>query len=502
MSILPGSNTLSYVGKEPVKRDFIRDRAPLPTDNKPFDIGDSWIDETGQKVYRKVAIDVSGAVWVATGTVNPASIETVITDSGTATPNLANQINMNGANGITTSATGNAVIINYTSGIQPTDNYVTNSGVVVPVSGSINVFGGSGITTSAASGNTIQIDLSGGSTFASLYTCNSGSAAPAAGNLNVFGGAGTTTTGAGSTITIGLSGGGAGIDSMEVDSVTAPGVNPVTPDGTGLVTIKGGTGVITTSVALNEITINAAGTSPAIVVSNTPGSTYLTIQEGIDAAVALGATCDNMITVYVAWGSATGTIYTEDVILKTGVNLIAEGINGTPGSVTIIGAVGNTLTLPDAGCCAVQGFKLQAIAGQNPLASVATTAVLSVRFENCLFDGVTNAPSSAMDVSDVSGGFAVTADFFNCQMNGTSLYDGVTSPTILSCKMVSAGDPVMKIGASTTVTHLFSSVDCTGVTDCVEQGGTAGTYQKAGVALLGTAVGIGATLTVISIPQV
>lgn len=56
---------------------------------------------------------------------------------------------------------------------------------------------------------------------------------------------------------VSLSGGGAAVDSFTVDQVTAPGVNPVTPDGNGDVRVIGGQGVITESIALNQYTIHS-----------------------------------------------------------------------------------------------------------------------------------------------------------------------------------------------------------------------------------------------------
>lgn len=414
MTILPGSNNLSYVGKEPVKRDFIRDRAPLPTDNKPFDIGDSWIDQTGQKVYRKVDIDSSGAVWVATGTVNPAAIETIITDSGTATPNLSNQVNMNGANGIKTSATGNSVVIDYTSGVQPTDSYVTNSGTVQPVSGSINVFGGSGITTSAASGDTIQIDLAGGGTFASLYTCNSGSAAPAAGNINVFGGAGTTTTGSGSTITIGLSGGGAGIDTIIPDA----GIN-VVPDGSGNVSVLGAPGRTFTGTT-NVLTLTDLRDLSSFVVNSTVGSEYLTIQSAINAAVADGASTTNPRVVYVTTG-LTGQ-YAENITLADGIHVQATTEFSFTGGIKIVGQAGSAaVTMPLSGAASLKGFIVEAAAGQVALEqTAATTNVIQFEATNCSFDATANVGTYGVNIDNGGSGNAVACFFGNCRFTGST----------------------------------------------------------------------------------
>lgn len=61
------------------------------------------------------------------------------------------------------------------------------------------------------------------------------------GNVNLTAGPGISITGTvgPETVTIGLTGGGASIDQIAVQAATAPGVTPVNPDGTGLVTVNG-----------------------------------------------------------------------------------------------------------------------------------------------------------------------------------------------------------------------------------------------------------------------
>lgn len=65
---------------------------------------------------------------------------------------------------------------------------------------------------------------------------------------------------------VSLAGGGGAADSFQVDSVTAPGVNPVVPNGSGLVIVAGVGGTSTFSAAANTI---------SIVSSNQPGYTNL-----------------------------------------------------------------------------------------------------------------------------------------------------------------------------------------------------------------------------------
>ena len=76
----------------------------------------------------------------------------------------------------------------------------TDSGTAIPVGGTLEILGAGGITTSA-SGDTVTIT---GSSGANSFPTNSGTAAPLAGVLNVVGDGGglITTSGAGNTVTI------------------------------------------------------------------------------------------------------------------------------------------------------------------------------------------------------------------------------------------------------------------------------------------------------------
>lgn len=99
---------------------------------------------------------------------------------------------------------------------------------------------------------------------ATRYDANTGFAIPIANVLEILGTGGITTDGSGNTITISLAGGGSAIEEIGVDASTAPGTDPVVPDGAGLITVTGaqvssntvGANVIrTNSLAVNTYTI-------------------------------------------------------------------------------------------------------------------------------------------------------------------------------------------------------------------------------------------------------
>jgi hypothetical protein len=85
-----------------------------------------------------------------------------------------------------------------------TQTYVENTGTAQASAGLLNVLGAEGITTTG-SGNTITIETNG--TIATSYVENTGTAIPSGGVLNVLGAGGVTTTGSGNTITITGAGG-------------------------------------------------------------------------------------------------------------------------------------------------------------------------------------------------------------------------------------------------------------------------------------------------------
>lgn len=124
------------------------------------------------------------------------------TQAGVAVP-AANNLNVLGAGGITTSGAGSTVTI--TAGATIPTSFVTDAGAATPAANILNVLGGTLCATTGA-GNTVTVNVD--ATVASQYTTDSGVAVPAANNLNVLGGGGTSTSGAGSTITITSTGGG------------------------------------------------------------------------------------------------------------------------------------------------------------------------------------------------------------------------------------------------------------------------------------------------------
>lgn len=155
-----------------------------------------------------------------------------------------------------------------TSSLPPSvpTSFTTDSGVAVPVANNLNIVGGEGIDTSGA-GATVTISGEDATAGINAGAANKGIASFDSAMFTVTAGF------------VQLAGGGIGLDAINVDAATAPGTDPVVPDGAGQVTITGaqvangvvGTNVIRTdSLAANSLTIEVqrSTSSAGSVVAN------------------------------------------------------------------------------------------------------------------------------------------------------------------------------------------------------------------------------------------
>jgi hypothetical protein len=130
-------------------------------------------------------------------------------------------------------------------------SYVTDSGTAIPAANILNVLGGEGIDTSG-SGNTVTIAGEDATAGVNAGAANKGIASF---DSSMF----TVTNGF-----VQLSGGGQAIDQIAIDASTAPGTNPVVPNGSGQISLTGaqvapgtvGANVLrSNSIAANTITM-------------------------------------------------------------------------------------------------------------------------------------------------------------------------------------------------------------------------------------------------------
>ncbi len=108
-----------------------------------------------------------------------------------------------------------------------------------------------------------------------LFVTDSGNAVAAANVLNVLGLGGASTAGAGNTITVTAT---SGVTDINVDAHTAPGTDPVVPDGFSAITITGGqatAGTITNTIQTNSLAANTL--TIEIQKSSATGATNATL---------------------------------------------------------------------------------------------------------------------------------------------------------------------------------------------------------------------------------
>lgn len=239
-------------------------------------------------------------------------------------------------------------------------SFVEDIGIAVPVANILNILGGVGITTSG-SGNTVTITNSGIVT-SLQFTEDSGTATESGNKINFFGGANISTSGSGSTVTTRVSG--TTNHSIQIGnisgSLTSLGVatNGQLPIG---------------STGNDPILANITSSDSSIVITNGPGSIDLksnpsivpdlhtakwivnpTANSGgnqttIQAAITAASSGD---TIFVMPGT-TG-IYTENLTLKAGVNIVAFTGDSTTPNVTIVGKA----TLTTAGTVTISNIRL------------------------------------------------------------------------------------------------------------------------------------------------
>jgi len=245
------------------------------------------------------------------------------------------------------------------------------------------------------------------------FDADSGSAMAVANTINVFGGAGCVTSAAGNTITIALTGGGAGIDSVALDA----GTTPIEADGAGLITH---TGLLT-----------VAGTDP-IITYGTGANSYQTRVQLSQALVSADLTKvglsnfnSNQFTVDVdGYVSLVGQgLAIDSVAVQTGTSPV---VPNAAGLITINGATVAAGTNPvrsdgtDANTLALEVQISQAIAATD------ATKIGLANFNSAHFSVDANGFVSSIDGgfpwSDVSGAFSPLAQngyFITATATGT-----------------------------------------------------------------------------------
>lgn len=249
---------------------------------------------------------------------------------------------------------------------------------------------------------------------------DTGDATPSAGIVNVIGGAGITTTGSGDTLTISLTGGGMGIDTIIPNS----GIN-VVPDVSGNVTIQG-SGSLTTVGTLNTLT-------PQLT-----GLTLNAIQVGAGTATLtqLGPTNNSVLTT-----SATGVPSLTPLALNG--QLIIGSSSGAPAAATLTQGSGVTIT-------------------NNP-----NSITISVSSEGFSWNDVTSATQTLAAengyITDRAGGVTYTLPATGALGDAIKIVGKLGLTTIAQ----NANQQIL-IGSSSSTVGVGGSVAGINVGDCIE----------------------------------
>jgi len=174
---LNGLNSpLSYMGINAIgafaaSQTVTLDRAPTTSDYNNFIIGCFWIMPStstnpaipNSRFFYLAALSNNQATWVEIEGVIAAAL-TITGDAGGALSPVADNWNIVGGAGISTSGAGNTLTITNTDPASDLTLTADAGGAIFPLLGNWNIEGGTGITTSGA-GNTITITSSGSEIF-------------------------------------------------------------------------------------------------------------------------------------------------------------------------------------------------------------------------------------------------------------------------------------------------------------------------------------------------
>lgn len=161
MSIPQQPNAMMYsqgFGSSPlnVQTPHLDIRNPSPSDVTGYSVGQKWVNTVGNSSWTLTSFSSSAGIttanWQAEGG-GSSALSTLTGNTGTATPSAGN-IQIAGAAGITTAASGSVVTVSLTGGGEAIDSFIPDTGtnpVVPALNGSVTM-----------SGTTAQIITTGG----------------------------------------------------------------------------------------------------------------------------------------------------------------------------------------------------------------------------------------------------------------------------------------------------------------------------------------------------
>ena len=303
--------------------------------------------------------------------------------------------------------------------------FVCNVGSAVPIANVLEILGqavaahGVPLQT-VGSGNTVEIDVQYASAAASSVAANAGVASF---DSTVF------TVDANGFVTLSAV---AGATKMGVDAFTAPGTNPVTPNGSGVITVTGG-----------QV---AAGTTANVIQTNSLAANTYTIQIQRSSAQASSTVGANGVSHF---NSAFFTVDSNGFV----------SINGSAIGETITGNTGGALS-PTAGNWNILGTSTAA--GTTPVQTAGSGSTLTVQVQKAQAIASTNATNVGLAAFN-STYFTVDANGF-VSINGAAIGETITGNTggalaptagnwnILGTSTAAGTTPVQTSGTGSTLT--------------------------------------------------
>ena len=263
-------------------------------------------------------------------------------------------------------------------------------GALSPVAGNWNILGtstapGAIPVQTSGSGNTLTVQVQKSQAIASTNASNVGLAAF---NSTYF------TVDANGFVSLVAS---SEVAAFTVDANTAPGTNPVVPNGSGLVTVIGG-----------QV---AAGTTTNVVRTVSLAANTYTIQIQRSQAVASSTVGDNGVSHF---NSAFFTVDSNGFV----------SLNGSAVGETITGNVGGALS-PTAGNWNILGSSTAA--GTTPVQTSGSVSTLTVQVQKAQAIASTNASNVGLAAFD-SARFSVDANGF-VTLNGSGAAETITGNT-------------------------------------------------------------------------
>lgn len=303
--------------------------------------------------------------------------------------------------------------------------FVANVGSAIPLVNTIEILGNAVAAHSVplqtvASGNIVNINVQYASAAASSVATNAGVASFNNSQFTVDANGFVTLQGSGS------------VESFQVDAFTAPGTNPVVPNGSGIVIITGA-----------QV---AAGTTTNVIRTDSLAANTYTIQIQRSQAAAASTIGDNGVSHF---NSAFFTVDANGFV----------SLNGSAVGETITGTTGGALS-PTAGNWNILGSSTAA--GTTPVQTAGSGSTLTVQVQKAQAIASTNATNVGLA--------AFNSTFFTVDANGfvslagtgsgetiTGNTGGALSPTagnwnILGTSTAAGTTPVQTAGSGSTLT--------------------------------------------------